>query len=341
MTIYNFELYERINTILLKTNRDIHLTVDLLLRENSDYSKAYLYECVELIDESIKDKILNVASRITGGSISKINAIIKLMAKTDEEFIEDEHSLEIEYTNLFTQLITNRYKSGGNKEGISNLQDQLSEIESKMRKLLRDYAHKMGGYELRINSLTRNNSRAAKYYQEKRSIDNIKLKNKRAKYKYELAQYQNTPEFKDAIEKIFNSNLESDPSEINATDNDVQSFDKFGPSSEWRSTRYKEIVNKIKHHYAVMQNGANKLYSSIPDSLPDNIEEYELLKKKFESSKGSLINAIEKRIDAIKSLNSEGNNELGKAKDHYILLLRKLGGDVSNYNYPEGNYEIE
>jgi hypothetical protein len=171
--VENFKSYSDCKKALIESYGDIDIAKTKLIK--SGYSAEDvegLEESLNVIKESLGDKIINFFSKNLGGDISKINKILADMKNEEIRFINDEHSAESKFYKLSTAL-SQLKKDKADKSETDQYIVKLNKIQKLIKDLVSSHSSIMDSLEKQVNILTDKNNRKADTT-ETRKIYNIK-----------------------------------------------------------------------------------------------------------------------------------------------------------------------
>jgi hypothetical protein len=200
--VENFKSYSDCKKALIESYGDIDIAKTKLIKSGYSVEDVEgLEESLNVIKESLGDKIINFFSKNLGGDISKIDKILADMKNEEIRFINDEHSAESKFYKLSTAL-SQLKKDKADKSETDQYVVKLNKIQKLIKDLVSSHSSIMDSLEKQVNILTDKNNRKADYYNLKRAGDSVETKKLRAAFKKKLVSQEDDSEYLKDIQSI-------------------------------------------------------------------------------------------------------------------------------------------
>jgi len=173
-------LFENINQFkktksLLENNQNLE-DVFINLRNDQDFnnlSDSDLRSAIEKVQEGFGEKILNAASKMLGGDVSKIDTVLTQMKDQELKFNAEENEIYVEFYNLVEKKKElQKDKNNPNyKEMLAEINQSMNSLNVRMNELTKSHEKIFSALEEKIKSLTGESNRKKKYFNAKRASD--------------------------------------------------------------------------------------------------------------------------------------------------------------------------
>jgi len=173
-------LFENINQFkktksLLENNQNLE-DVFINLRNDQDFnnlSDSDLRSAIEKVQEGFGEKILNAASKMLGGDVSKIDTVLTQMKDQELKFNAEENEIYVEFYNLVEKKKElQKDKNNPNyKEMLAEINQSMNSLNVRMNELTKSHEKIFSALEEKIKFLTGESNRKKKYFNAKRASD--------------------------------------------------------------------------------------------------------------------------------------------------------------------------
>jgi hypothetical protein len=146
------------------------------LRNDKDFnsiSDSDLRSAIEKVQEGFGEKILNAASKMFGGDVSKIDTVLTQMKDQELKFNAEENEIYVEFYNLVEkkkELQKDKYNPNY-KEMMTEINQSMNSLNVRMNELTKSHEKIFSALEEKIKSLTGESNRKKKYFNAKRASD--------------------------------------------------------------------------------------------------------------------------------------------------------------------------
>lgn len=173
-------LFENINQFKkAKSLLERQLSVEeafINLRNDQDFknlSDLELKSAIEKVQEGFGEKILNAASKMFGGDVSKIDTVLTQMKDQELKFNAEENEIYVEFYNLVEKKKElQKDKNNPNyKEMLAEINQSMNSLNVRMNELTKSHEKIFSALEEKIKSLTGESNRKKKYFNAKRASD--------------------------------------------------------------------------------------------------------------------------------------------------------------------------
>lgn len=146
------------------------------LRNDKDFnniSDSDLRSAIEKVQEGFGEKILNAASKMFGGDVSKIDTVLTQMKEQELKFNAEENEIYVEFYNLVEKKKElQKDKNNPNyKEMLAEINQSMNSLNVRMNELTKSHEKIFSALEEKIKSLTGESNRKKKYFNAKRASD--------------------------------------------------------------------------------------------------------------------------------------------------------------------------
>lgn len=146
------------------------------LRNDKDFnniSDSDLRSAIEKVQEGFGEKILNAASKMFGGDVSKIDTVLTQMKEQELKFNAEENEIYVEFYNLVEKKKElQKDKNNPNyKEMLDEINQSMNSLNVRMNELTKSHEKIFSALEEKIKSLTGESNRKKKYFNAKRASD--------------------------------------------------------------------------------------------------------------------------------------------------------------------------
>lgn len=277
-------LFENINQFkktksLLENNQNLE-DVFINLRNDQDFnnlSDSDLRSAIEKVQEGFGEKILNAASKMLGGDVSKIDTVLAQMKEQELKFNSEENEIYVEFYNLIQKKKDlQRDKNNPNyKEMLSEVNQAMNALNVRMDQLTKSHEKIFNSLEEKIKSLTGGSNRKKKYFNAKRASDVLETQS-------------------DRYEKIKSLTKKS-----TERANSLEKF--FGVSTDDLEKEVEEAEKNAKKNLSNVDPGETAKANLVQDPEKGFFEKFELIKKSNQKNdkKKSAIKDIITDVDSI------------------------------------------
>jgi hypothetical protein len=219
-------LFENINQFkkaksLLENNESLE-NAFVFLRKDNDFknmSDSELQSAIGKMHEGIGEKILNAASKMLGGDVSKIDTVLSQMKDQELKFNREENEICVEFYNLLQKKEAIK-KEKNNPEYtnlIKEINQAMNSLNVRMNGLTESHEKIFNALEEKIKSLTDKSNRKKKYFNAKRASDVLITQSDRYE-KIKSITGKNTERI-NSLEKFLGINVEEVEKDIKKTEN--------------------------------------------------------------------------------------------------------------------------
>lgn len=208
-------LFENINQFkkaksLLEKNQELE-EVFINLRNDTEFQKMSDIElrfAIQKVQEGLGERILNAASKIVGGDVSKIDTVLAQMKDQELKFNREENGIYVEFSNLIEKK-NELMRAKDNPDYSSSMRDvkqAMDALNTRMDELTKSHEKIFSSLEEKIRSLTGKNDRKRKYFNTKRASDVLITQTDR--YEKIKALTQKSVDKANSIEKFFGLDID-------------------------------------------------------------------------------------------------------------------------------------
>lgn len=203
-TLYKFEAAKN---ALIKENGDVNAAAVILKNSGSSIfeyvSSEELSKELILINEGLKDSILNFISQKIGGDIKKLKTALSQMKEQELKFNREEFEIYKEFYSLLKkQRALEKDKTNPNySDMMRTIMDSRKALNNRMRELTKTHNDIFSALEEKIKSLTKDNDRKKSYFNAQRASDVLVTKTDRYSKFKEISKM--SKDDVDQLEKFF------------------------------------------------------------------------------------------------------------------------------------------
>jgi chromosome segregation ATPase len=341
--VENFKSYSDCKKALIESYGDIDIAKTKLIKSGYSVEDVEgLEESLNVIKESLGDKIINFFSKNLGGDISKINKILADMKNEEIRFINDEHSAESKFYKLSTAL-SQLKKDKADKSETDQYIVKLNKIQKLIKDLVSSHSSIMDSLEKQVNILTDKNNRKADYYNLKRAGDSVETKKLRAAFKKKLVSQEDDSEYLKDIQSILGDyksaekDLEKAKRDLAKEKGEIGASDEVSRMSPHKIENileeyHKEIMASLKDVKDYAEESSDRI-KELSDSKELNRGTYNAMKNKFESKITKISKYVEEAKSKISQIGAFTDKESGEESNKAIEYLLNLGKAVTNIKY--------
>ena len=351
MSIINdFKFYNDCKNSLLESFGDIEIAKNKLIAKGYD---GDLEETLNMIKESLGDKIINFFSKNLGGDISKLADILEDMKSEEIKFITDEHESESKFYKLSAALAQLK-KDKADQSEITQYADKLNKLKKLINDLMSSHNSIMDSLEKQVNIITKKNNRKSDYYNLKRAEDSVETKKLRADYKKKLITQAEDTEYLSDIQKILGNPKDAEKDLNIAKEKLEKEKEKLGAGGETSSLVNPDIEEKNEDFYKEIRATVKDIEDYTKKSLSkfENKEEskkinrgtFNMMQKAFDTKVRRASDVIETFKSKLSQVSATSDNEVSKQTNKAITNLLNLERQVSNLKYftwPAADLEVE
>lgn len=350
--INDFKFYNDCKNSLLESFGDVEIAKGKL--ESKGYQNdGSLEETLELIKESLGDKIINFFSKNLGGDISKLEKILQDMKSEEIKFVTDEHKSESKFYKLSAAL-SQLKKDKVDQSEIAQYADQLNKLKKLIRDLMSSHNSIMDSLEKQVDIITKKNDRKSDYYNLKRAEDSVETKKLRANYKKKLISQAEESDYLEDLQKILGNPKDAEKDLDKAIENLAKEKERIGAGGETSSLVNPELEDKNENFYQEIKAKLEGIEDYIKRSLNKfrdkekskkiNRGSFNIMQKNFDRRVKKVSDVIETYKTNLSQINTTSDNEISKETSKTITNLLDLERQVSNLKYftwPAADLESE
>jgi chromosome segregation ATPase len=345
--VENFKSYSDCKKALIESYGDIDIAKTKLIKSGYSVEDVEgLEESLNVIKESLGDKIINFFSKNLGGDISKISKILADMKNEEIRFINDEHSAESKFYKLSTAL-SQLKKDKADKSETDQYIVKLNKIQKLIKDLVSSHSSIMDSLEKQVNILTDKNNRKADYYNLKRAGDSVETKKLRAAFKKKLVSQEDDSEYLKDIQSILGDyksaerDLEKAKRDLAKEKGEIGASDEVSRMSPHKIENileeyHKEIMASLKDVKDYAEESSDRI-KELSDSKELNRGTYNEMKNKFESKITKISKYVEEAKSKISQIGTSADKESGEESNKaikYLLNLEKAVTNIKYYTWP-------
>lgn len=352
--VENFKSYSDCKKALIESYGDIDIAKTKLIKSGYSVEDVEnLEESLNVIKESLGDKIINFFSKNLGGDISKIDKILADMKNEEIRFINDEHSAESKFYKLSTAL-SQLKKDKADKSETDQYVVKLNKIQKLIKDLVSSHSSIMDSLEKQVNILTDKNNRKADYYNLKRAGDSVETKKLRAAFKKKLVSQEDDSEYLKDIQSILGDyksaekDLEKAKRDLAKEKGEIGASDEVSRMSPHKIENileeyHKEIMASLKDVKDYAEESSDRI-KELSDSKELNRGTYNAMKNKFESKVTKISKYVEEAKSKISQIGTSTDKESGEESSkaiEYLLNLEKAVTNIKYYTWPASDINKE
>ena len=318
MVFTNIEQFDIAKKTLIQNNKNIESST-------AELKKNIIFEGIEteeikesllIINEGIKDNIINFISKKLGGDISKIKTILDQIKQIELKFNKEEIEIYSEFYRIIEdeKQLEKDKSHPSHKEFFRELEQSKSLLNKRLNELNKTTSEMLDSLEYKAKELIENNERKKKYFNLQRASDVLETR----KDRYEKIKSLTAKNSKRSqnLEDFFGTKSQKLEKDIESSEKDLKKYSK-GFSEKYNKNTPGSVLNQ----YSVdpEMDFSNRLFY-IKELIEDSPKDYN---EKIEKSLEELIKEIDgsllffiKNHEKRKTL-SEIRNECSFVKQSY------------------------
>lgn len=274
MKIFNtFEKFEEAKKTLSYSKGDVSKAYSIIKKNPilESIDRNAIEEELRIINEGLKDSILNFVSDKIGGDVNKIKTTLDQMKEQELKFNKEEFEIYKQFYSLVKkQKELERSKSNSEREEmLKSITDNKRMLNSTLKKLTDSHDEIFNALEEKIKSLTKGSDRKKKYFNIQRASDVLETKIDRYNKSKELSKMYK--EDLDQLERFFGVDMEKIGDDVSKSRSDL----KRQESSLKDDSAFVDMISSFSRKLDRIKKSKIKIDDAVKklDSLYKQIEE--------------------------------------------------------------------
>jgi hypothetical protein len=242
MLFENITQFKKAKSLL--KNNESQKTAFIILRKDQDFKSMSDFElklAIDKIYEGFGENIINAASKMIGGDVSKIDKVLDQMKKQELKFNKEENEICNEFYNILVkeEQIKKDKNNPEYKDMMLDIKKGMNALNSRMQELTISHEKIFSALEEKIRFLTGKSNRKKKYFNTKRATDVVETQTDRYQKIKELTKKDT--EKATSLEKFFGISQEE-------IEKNKEEAEKKADAENSNMTRFGGVTNTLTQY---------------------------------------------------------------------------------------------